>query len=152
MAVSDIGGRIAANATSVSYHRSDRLLYPSRAPQIRNVSILGISKNAHILVCGRSKIERHQMVITIKVAGKVIGFVQSYRLPRSSAVYLDIGGKFEIGVLIMRHPAVHHFGDVGKLLRVLYEIGIGLGAAALCPYFGSAVPDGNGLGIHATIH
>ena len=92
------------------------------------------------------------MVVAIEMSGKVIGFVQSYRLPRRSAVNLHVGGKFEIGVLIVGHATVHHFSDISELLRVLYEVGVGFGATSLRPNLGGTVPNGDGLGIQAAIY
>ena len=53
------------------------------------------------------------MVVAVKVAAKVVGSIQSYGLPNGNAVNIHVGGEFKVGVVVMRHTAVHHLGNVG---------------------------------------
>ena len=80
------------------------------------------------------------MIVAVKMATEVVGAVQSYGLPNGNAVYIYVGGEFEICAVIVRHAAVHHLGNVGQLLGVLNKIGAALRALSLRPNLGTAVP------------
>ena len=87
------------------------------------------------------------MIVAVKMATEVVGSIQSYGLPNGNAVYIYVGGEFEICAVIVRHAAVHHLSNVGQLLGVLNQIRAAFRALPLGPYLGAAVPNGNCLGI-----
>lgn len=81
------------------------------------------------------------MVVSVKVAAKIKRFAYAYGLPRKGTVNMDIGGEFEVGVVV-RCPGIHKFGKARQLPGVLNEIGIAFRSVSLCPKLRSPIPNG----------
>lgn len=81
------------------------------------------------------------MIVSVKVAAKIKRFAYAYGLPRKGTVNMDIGGEFEVGVVV-RCPGIHKFGKARQLPGVLNEIGIAFRSVSLCPKLRSPIPNG----------
>jgi hypothetical protein len=81
------------------------------------------------------------VVVSVKVAAKIKRFAYAYGLPRKGAVNIDVGGKFEVSVVV-RSTGIHKFGKARQLPGVLNEIGIAFRSASLRPKLRSAIPNG----------